>query len=195
MNNSIISKSELAKMLEVGAPRISNLLNGGYIVENKDGKINLNHPLNKKYLKNRETNVVKHNPYKDIPKETLMASADEEILNTEDKAKVELALLNARLENQLKDNALLDIKIAALKKELVETEIMNKVIMSSFDFLFKELVEMPFNIVKEVVDIVKTGVDVENAVIELMTTAVNEKINEAIKGSEKAVNKFYGETG
>ena len=47
----IISKSELAKKLNVVPSRISNLLKDSLIIENKDGKINLKHPKNKNYLK------------------------------------------------------------------------------------------------------------------------------------------------
>ena len=100
--------------------------------------------------------------------------------------------MNEKLEKEKKTNELLELKLASQKSELVSTEIMSKVIMSCFDHLFKELDEMPYNIVKNIIDIVKTGEEPETNVIKLMAETLKELKSRGIDNSEKAMKRFYG---
>lgn len=163
---------------------VSNLLKSKSIVATADGKIDLNQKKNKQWAKNRR---------KQLEEEKLKKEQGEkEKAEKESKQNgLEFNILNERLNERLKKNQLLDLKIAEANKEVVGVDVLNRVITTVFDSLFKELAELPSITSDEIVNIVQAEKSPAEKVNTFLTDRILKALQTAINTAEKKAKKYY----
>lgn len=186
-----ITKAELARRFGVNQSRINALLSEKKIFEAEDGLIDLSDPRNQAYIERRKETVPK---YTGIPaKEDLL---DEDDIEDEDLIKKPGGNKNdplyaEKVKKYRKENELLDLKLAAAKKEVVETEILNKIIIQSYDIFHNLLLEAPTQIIDEIRDLILTGQHQEDLDLKLMITKNEEIYKNGLEQARKALKRFY----
>ena len=186
-----ITKAELARLFGVNQSRINALLSEKKIFEAEDGLIDLSDPRNQAYIERRKETVPK---YTGIPtKEDLL---DEDDIEDEDLIKKPGGNKNdplyaEKVKKYRKENELLDLKLAAAKKEVVETEILNKIIIQSYDIFHNLLLEAPTQIIDEIRDLILTGQHQEDLDLKLMITKNEEIYKNGLEQARKALKRFY----
>lgn len=186
-----ITKAELARRFGVNQSRINALLSEKKIFEAEDGLIDLSDPRNQAYIERRKETVPK---YTGIPaKEDLL---DEDDIEDEDLIKKPVGVKNdplyaEKVKKYRKENELLDLKLAAAKKEVVETEILNKIIIQSYDIFHNLLLEAPTQIIDEIRDLILTGQHQEDLDLKLMITKNEEIYKNGLEQARKALKRFY----
>lgn len=174
----LITKSEFRDKFGYGdASSVSHLLGDGSIVANDEGKIDLNHPVNKKFIRQRQKKL----------KERAKKDAEFEA----NQAKNETALLDQRLQERRNKNTLLEIKIAKERGEIVETAVLSKVVNITFGTLFKQLSEMPLNIVDQIVDYVRVDEEPREKIIKLLVDSITANLQSGLKLAENTAKKYY----
>lgn len=186
-----ITKAELARLFGVNQSRINALLSEKKIFEAEDGLIDLSDSRNQAYIERRKETVPK---YTGIPaKEDLL---DEDDIEDEDLIKKPGGTKNdplyaEKVKKYRKENELLDLKLAAAKKEVVETEILNKIIIQSYDIFHNLLLEAPTQIIDEIRDLILTGQHQEDLDLKLMITKNEEIYKNGLEQARKALKRFY----
>lgn len=186
-----ITKAELARLFGVNQSRINALLSEKKIFEAEDGLIDLSDSRNQAYIERRKETVPK---YTGIPaKEDLL---DEDDIEDEDLIKKPVGVKNdplyaEKVKKYRKENELLDLKLAAAKKEVVETEILNKIIIQSYDIFHNLLLEAPTQIIDEIRDLILTGQHQEDLDLKLMITKNEEIYKNGLEQARKALKRFY----
>ena len=186
-----MTKAELARRFGVNQSRINALLSEKKIFEAEDGLIDLSDPRNQAYIERRKETVPK---YTGIPaKEDLL---DEDDIEDEDLIKKPGVTKNdplyaEKVKKYRKENELLDLKLAAAKKEVVETEILNKIIIQSYDIFHNLLLEAPTQIIDEIRDLILTGQHQEDLDLKLMITKNEEIYKNGLEQARKALKRFY----
>lgn len=193
----LISKSELAKLFNVNPSRITALLEEEKLVATPEGKIDLDDPINQLYIETRKETVPKFTGVK-IQKDEF---SDEEIAEVDktlsatgkykSKKEAELALLNEKILKEKKTNLFLDLKLAKEEKKVIETELLNKILIQIFSTFFKNLQSKPYQIIEKLRDIILTGEFKNNEDVKLLCEELNELYKDAVEESRKAMQKFY----
>jgi len=186
----LYTKTEFAKnVLDVEPPRLSALINKKKIVANKDGKIDDENKVNAKYLIERQGNIKKF----EAPKGRYDGVNPDEVYEAQSgKEKLETQLLEERISKEKSANILISLKLAKDKKEIVETELLNKIIIGSFDSLFKTILEYPNNIADELIDIVKTSESPRTDIIQILTLGIGELLKKSLSEAEKEMLRLHG---
>ena len=96
-----------------------------------------------------------------------------------------------KVKKYRKENELLDLKLAAAKKEVVETEILNKIIIQSYDIFHNLLLDAPTQIIDEIRDLILTGQHQEDLDLKLMITKNEEIYKNGLEQARKALKRFY----
>lgn len=170
---------------------VSNLLTAGSIEENADGLIDLNTKKNKKWVVARKRQLERERQ-KEEEKQARKEQEKQEKAERENKENaLEFDILNQRLNERLKKNQLLDIKIAEANKEVVGVDVLNKVITTVFDSLFKELAELPAVMADEIVNTVFAEKSPAEKVTTLLTDRILKALQTAVDTAEKKSKKYY----
>uniref|UniRef100_UPI00402A5A4A hypothetical protein n=1 Tax=Candidatus Stercorousia sp. TaxID=3048886 RepID=UPI00402A5A4A len=186
-----ITKAELARRFKVNQSRINALLNDKKIYETSDGLIDLDDPRNVAYIEERKLTVPK---YTGVPtKEELQT--DEDI---EDDGLIKISgigkndpLYQEKVAKYKKENILLDLKIATAKKEVIETEVLNKVIIQSYEIFHNLLLEAPLQIIDEIRNLVLTGQHQNDLDLKLLISKNEEIYKNGLEQARKALKRFY----
>lgn len=174
----LITKSEFRDKFGYGdSSSVSHLLGDGSIVANDEGKIDLNHPVNKKFIRQRQKKL------KDKAKKDAEFEAKQ--------LKLETDLSDQKLLSQQHKNTLLEIKIAKERGEVIETAVLSKVVNITFGTLFKQLSEMPLNIVDQIVDYVRVDEDPREKIIKLLVDSITANLQSGLKLAENTAKKYY----
>lgn len=186
-----ITKAELARRFKVNQSRINALLNDKKIYETSDGLIDLDDPRNVAYIEERKLTVPK---YTGVPtKEELQTEEDIEddgLIKNLGIGKND-PLYQEKVFKYKKENILLDLKIAALKKEVIETEVLNKVIMQSYEIFHNLLLEAPLQIIDEIRNLVLTGQHQNDLDLKLLISKNEEIYKNGLEQARKALKRFY----
>lgn len=186
-----ITKAELARRFKVNQSRINALLNDKKIYETSDGLIDLDDPRNVAYIEERKLTVPK---YTGVPtKEELQTEED-----IEDDGLIKISgigkndpLYLEKVAKYKKENILLDLKIATAKKEVIETEVLNKVIIQSYEIFHNLLLEAPLQIIDEIRNLVLTGQHQNDLDLKLLISKNEEIYKNGLEQSRKALKRFY----
>ena len=177
----LITKSEFRDKFGYGdSSSVSHLLSGGSIVANDEGKIDTEHPVNKKFIRQRQKKL----------KEQAKKDADQEAVQL----KFEQDLSRQRLLEREHKNALLEIKIAKERGEVIETAVLSKVVNVTFGTLFKQLSEMPLNIADQIIDYVRVDEEPREKIVKLMVDSITSTIQSGLKLAESTAKKYYEDT-
>lgn len=186
-----ITKAELARRFKVNQSRINALLNDKKIYETSDGLIDLDDPRNVAYIEERKLTVPK---YTGVPtKEELQTEED-----IEDDGLIKISgigkndpLYLEKVAKYKKENILLDLKIATAKKEVIETEVLNKVIIQSYEIFHNLLLEVPLQIIDEIRNLVLTGQHQNDLDLKLLISKNEEIYKNGLEQARKALKRFY----
>lgn len=186
-----ITKAELARRFKVNQSRINALLNDKKIYETSDGLIDLDDPRNVAYIEERKLTVPK---YTGVPtKEEFQTEED-----IEDDGLIKISgigkndpLYLEKVAKYKKENILLDLKIATAKKEVIETEVLNKVIIQSYEIFHNLLLEAPLQIIDEIRNLVLTGQHQNDLDLKLLISKNEEIYKNGLEQARKALKRFY----
>ena len=90
-----------------------------------------------------------------------------------------------KLQSEKYKSELLEMEVKQRKKDLVNTEILNRIITKTIGNLTKNIVEIPINIVDEIIDIVKSEEEPKPLIINLITKSLHKEIESTIDKTEK----------
>ncbi len=204
----ILTKSEFkAEFGFKNLSSVSNLLKSKKIVETPGGLIDLNNKKNKKWADSRKKLLQKN----DIKNENIQSNPAKADRQRAEENSLDLDIQHQRLKERLAKNALLDLKLAKENKEVVETEVLNRVVALIFDSLFRQLSELPSLYADDILNIVLAGgeaasrsVSDENSpftsftpvcarekIITFLTDKVLTLLNSALEIAEKQAKKYY----
>lgn len=186
-----ITKAELARRFNVNQSRINALLSEKKIFESDDGLIDLDDSRNLAYIEKRKETVPK---YTGVPtKEELLDEddiEDKELIRRTGTLKDD-PLYYEKVKKYQKENELLDLKLATAKKEVVETEVLNKIIIQSYEIFHNLLLEAPTQIIDEIRDLILTGQHQDDLDLKLLVSKNEEIYKNGLEQARKALKRFY----
>ena len=186
-----ITKAELARRFNVNQSRINALLSEKKIFETDDGLIDLDDLRNQTYIEKRKETVPK---YTGIPtREDLLDEddiEDKELIRRPGTLKDD-PLYSEKVKKYQKENELLDLKLATAKKEVVETEVLNKIIIQSYEIFHNMLLEAPTQIIDEIRDLILTGQHQDDLDLKLLVSKNEEIYKNGLEQTRKALKRFY----
>ena len=186
-----ITKAELARRFNVNQSRINALLSEKKIFETDDGLIDLDDLRNQTYIEKRKETVPK---YTGIPtREDLLDEddiEDKELIRRPGTLKDD-PLYSEKVKKYQKENELLNLKLATAKKEVVETEVLNKIIIQSYEIFHNMLLEAPTQIIDEIRDLILTGQHQDELDLKLLVSKNEEIYKNGLEQARKALKRFY----
>jgi hypothetical protein len=178
----LLTRSEFQKEFRFNtASSVSKLITGGKITVNEDGYIDTNAKENKQWVAKRRAELRKQ-------KKDAKAAAQGK---TQTQLNLELDILNAKLDEKKRRTELLDLKVQKEKKEVIETDILNRVLIMIFDDFFKNLAEFPNNYASEIINIVRANKEPKEKLIEFLTEHIITNIKTGLDNTRKAAKKYY----
>ena len=96
-----------------------------------------------------------------------------------------------KLESERYKAELLEMEVRQRKKDLVNTELLNRIITKTIGNLTKNIVEIPINIVDEIIDIVKSEEEPKSLIINLITKNLHKEIESTIDKTEKEFTHLF----
>ncbi len=203
-------KRELAELLGCLPIVVSRLVKKGEVKVGLDGKIDISSKEMKEYIKNKRIEIQKHKERikkKDLKIENeiinqnkknnqniqnqnkeIKENTDEVQKNKrEDKSftNIEYETKQHKLQTEKYKSELLEMEVKQRKKDLVNTEILNRIITKTIGNLTKNIVEIPINIVDEIIDIVKSEEEPKPLIINLITKSLYKEIESTLDKTEK----------
>lgn len=181
----IVTKKEFSEMFDYKhVSSVSHLIADGKIEADENGMINLDSKKNKKWVKAKE---------KELAKKTIEPPQVNEEPAKDEPGNIglEIQILNEKLNERQKKTTLLDLKIAKERKEVVETEVLNRVIMTVFDTLFKNLAELPSIYVDDIVSMVKSSKTPKETLVKFLTDKIISHIRSSLDVAENTAKKYY----
>lgn len=189
----IVTKTEFREIFNINhASEVSRLLKNKTIVANDSGMIDLEDKKNKKWVAARK----KAEKKKQAEKATSEKVSDVKSAITKDESKIgiEVELLNQKLAEQKQKATLLDLKIAKETKEVVETAVLDKVLMMIFNQLFQNLAELPSVYIDDIVSIIRTEKEnPKELTVKFLTEKIIQHIKNALDIAENTARKHYSE--
>lgn len=191
---NLITKSGLAKAWNIEPSRITALLNEGKLKANAEGKIDLDDPKNKEYIEARKISVPKY----------LGLGVDDSVLESEDisenssndslfnKKEAEAVLYQLKIDKERKLDQLLDLKLKAELKQIVSTDVLNKVVLTCFDTFQKALNNKPYEIIDRLRHIILSGGNKNNEDIEFLIDSYGDIYRRGLEQSRKFMLEYYG---
>lgn len=174
----LITKSEFRDQFGYGdLSSVSHLLSDKSIVATDEGKIDLDDPINKKFIKKRQKKL----------KEQQKKEAEADAVQLQ----IETELSDQRLLERKHKNTLLEIKIAKEKGEVIETALLSKVVNIVFESMFKQLTEMPLSVADQVIDIVRTEDEPKEVIVKFLVDTITAHIQSGLKLAESTAKKYY----
>lgn len=182
----ILTKSEFKERFSFKyLSQVSNLLKAKSIIANEDGLIDLDNKKNKAWIKKREKQLK--------AEESKKQKEEKQTVNNDKNVQLDLNLeiLNQRLDEKLKKNRLLDLKISKENKEIVEVDVLNRIITTVFDSLFKTLSDIPLTTAEDIINIVNIEEYPKEKLISFLTDKILTTLKSAVDTAEAKTKKFY----
>lgn len=194
-------------MLKVNTSRICNLVTLKQMEETSDGKIDLDSEKNSEYLKSREVNVPKYsgkseeneeqnknsNPIDAVQLDLIENGGELDLSKITNKKDAELSLSLIKLSKEQKTNQLLAIKLQEKAKQVVSTEVLEKVIQTSFRFFYEGLERRPAQIIDKLRGIILSGQYENNEDLKFLKETYKNLYIDALNQAKKAMSDFYGD--
>jgi hypothetical protein len=163
---------------------VTHLIADGKIETEPDGTIKDSNKKNAKWIKARRKELKKKELQETPP------APDKPTKQEPGNIGLEIQILNEKLNERQKKSTLLDLKIAKERKEVVETEVLNRVIMTVFDTLFKNLTELPSIYADDIFSIVKSSKSKEE-LVKFLTDKIISHIRSGLDVAENTAKKYY----
>lgn len=163
---------------------VSNLLDSESIIANDDGLIDLNHKKNKAWAKKRRKQLKEAEQKKEQERTEKLEKAKKQ-------DDLEFNILNQKLTEHFKKNELLSLKLAKENRDVVESDVLNRVVTMVFDSLFKQLVELPAVCSDDIVNTVLSAENPNERITVFLTEKILTNLKTALEIAEKAAKKYY----
>lgn len=95
-----------------------------------------------------------------------------------------------KLDSEKYKAELLEMEVHQRKRDLINTELLNRIISKTIGNLAKNIVEIPINIVDELIDITKTEEEPKPLIINLITKSLQKEIEATVNKAEKEFLKL-----
>lgn len=192
----ILTKKEFAKQYNYNSESaICRLVREKKIKARKDGLIDTNDDYNMEFCEKREEKVkrLQAKSKKTDSKEEFKQSKNQK---SADQLALELDLLNARLEEKQQRSELTKLKIAKEKKEVIETEVLNRCIQEIFGDMIKRLTELPNIYAGDIIKTVQSEDSPKELIVEFLTQKITNTLKLGLQSAKTAAKKYYeGENG
>ncbi|HSQ97126.1 MAG TPA: hypothetical protein VLL98_00200 [Rickettsiales bacterium] len=206
-------KREFADLLGCLPIVVSRLVKKGEVKVDVNGKIDISGPEMEQYIANKKLEIQQHKER--ITKRDLKLNNKKEdnsnnqpIKNTTNNKPI----VDNKTNKSLKDNPnfstieyetkrhkldsekykaeLLEMEVCQRKRDLINTELLNRIISKTIGNLAKNIVEIPINIVDELIDITKTEEEPKPLIINLITKSLQKEIEATVNKAEKEFLKL-----
>lgn len=165
---------------------VSYFIRKGTIVVNDGGLIDLDNRTNKKFIKARQEKLTNQ-------KNTQTVEQEPET-KTDNQIHLDINELNHKiLSNQLAEKraTLLELRIKKEAKELIEVEVMEKVMMLIYDSLFQNILEAPSAYVDDIQNIFKVDKNPKETFIKFFTEKLTSQLQSSIDIAGNKARKLY----
>ena len=95
-----------------------------------------------------------------------------------------------KLDSEKYKAELLEMEVHQRKRDLINTELLNRIISKTIGNLAKNIIEIPINIVDELIDITKTEEEPKPLIINLITKSLQKEIEATVNKAEKEFLKL-----
>lgn len=185
----ILTKSEFQKEFGFKNPSsVSNLLKAKSIVVRSDGLIDLDDKKNKAWVKKRRKKLNEDKTSEPKVKEKPIQQKLE--IDTQ-KGNLQSDILNQKFIEAQKKNALLDLKLSKENKDVIDSEVLKKIINSVFGALFKQFADFGINNSEEIINLVLNNENPKELLTEFITEKILTSLQSALDISEQQCNKYY----
>ncbi|HSQ97366.1 MAG TPA: hypothetical protein VLL98_01460 [Rickettsiales bacterium] len=203
-------KREFADLLGCLPIVVSRLVKKGEVKVDVNGRIDIAGPEMEQYIKDKRLEIQQHKDR--ITKRELKIQKEKQSESKTENKKVNLKSNKQTIDKQLKDNLnfstieyetkrhkldsekykaeLLEMEVRQRKRDLINTELLNRIISKTIGNLAKNIVEIPINIVDELIDITKTEEEPKPLIINLITKALQKEIEATVNKAEKEFLKL-----
>ncbi len=188
----ILTKEEFEKHYNFNSPSaVCRLVREKKIKLNKDGMIDTNDEHNANYCQKREEKIkrLKTKSKREEP-EKFKQSKNQK---SSDQLALEIDLLNARLEEKNQNAELKRIKIAKEKREVIETDVLNRCIQEIFGDMIKRLTELPNIYAGDIIKTVQSEENPKELIVEFLTQKISTTIKQGLQSAKTAAKKYYEE--
>lgn len=186
----ILTKEEFEKHYDFNSPSaVCRLIREKKIKLNKNGMIDTNDEHNAIYCQKREEKI------KRLQTKTKKEKPSEQKPNKNQKSADQLALeidlLNARLEEKQQRSELTKIKIAKEKREVIETDVLNRCIQEIFGDMIKRLTELPNIYAGDLIKTVQSEENPKELIVEFLTQKISTTLKQGLQAAKTAAKKYY----
>ena len=108
-----------------------------------------------------------------------------------DQLALEIDLLNARLEEKQQRAELTKLKIAKERKEVIETDVLNRCIQEIFGDMIKRLTEMPNIYAGDIIRTVQSEDNPKELIVEFLTQKISQTLKLGLQSAKEAAKKYY----
>ena len=186
----ILTKEEFEKQYDFNSPSaVCRLIREGKIKLNKAGMIDTNDEHNAVYCQKREEKIkrLQNKKKKEKPTETKSSKNQK----SADQLALEIDLLNAKLEEKYQNTELKRLKIAKEKREVIDTEVLNRCIQEIFGDMIKRLTELPNIYAGDIIKTVQSEENPKELIVEFLTQKITNTLKAGLQTAKTAAKKYY----
>lgn len=186
----ILTKEEFEKHYAFNSQSaICRLIREKKIRLNKEGLIDTNDEFNASYCQKREEKI-KRLQIKSKKKEGNETKQSKN-QKSADQLALEIDILNARLEEKNQNVELKRLKIAKERKEVIETDVLNRCIQEIFGDMIKRLTEIPNIYAGDIIKTVQAEENPKELIVEFLTQKISQTLKLGLQSAKEAAKKYY----
>ena len=188
----ILTKEEFEKHYNFNSQSaVCRLIREKKIKLNKDGLIDTNDENNALYCQKREEKINRLQAKKGKNEKTSETLKQSKNQKSADQLALEIDILNARLEEKNQNVELKRLKIAKEKKEVIETDVLNRCIQEIFGDMIKRLTEIPNIYAGDIIKTVQAEENPKELIIEFLTQKISQTLKFGLQSAKEAAKKYY----
>lgn len=188
----ILTKEEFEKHYNFNSQSaVCRLIREKKIKLNKDGLIDTNDENNALYCQKREEKINRLQVKKGKNEKTSETLKQSKNQKSADQLALEIDILNARLEEKNQNVELKRLKIAKEKKEVIETDVLNRCIQEIFGDMIKRLTEIPNIYAGDIIKTVQAEENPKELIIEFLTQKISQTLKFGLQSAKEAAKKYY----
>ena len=188
----ILTKEEFEKHYNFNSQSaVCRLIREKKIKLNKDGLIDTNDEENASYCQKREEKINRLQAKKGKNEKVVETSKQQKNQKSADQLALEIDLLNARLEEKQQKSELTKLKIAKEKKEVIETDVLNRCIQEIFGDMIKRLTEIPNIYAGDIIKTVQAEENPKELIVEFLTQKISQTLKLGLQSAKEAAKKYY----
>lgn len=188
----ILTKEEFEKHYNFNSQSaVCRLIREKKIKLNKDGLIDTNNEENASYCQKREEKINRLQAKKGKSEKVVETPKQQKNQKSADQLALEIDLLNARLEEKQQKSELTKLKIAKEKKEVIETDVLNRCIQEIFGDMIKRLTEIPNIYAGDIIKTVQAEENPKELIVEFLTQKISQTLKLGLQSAKEAAKKYY----